>query len=712
MAWNTTHNKEATAPSSKQLPVGAPIATNPAYTGKGYSDSWSIERAYQEGMRKVTWVFRCIDAIAGNQARLPMVLRDDNSPEGKIIKDDDILKILNSRANMGEDSFIFRFRLSAQMLMSTRGVFVEVIRGRNGKPVSLHLLPPQYTAPIPDPKTFVSGYEVVLPTGDRQRLRPEQVIWLRKPHPLDPYRSLTPMEAAGMAIEIENLAKLYNRNFLLNDGRPGGLLVVKGDMEQDDIDELRSRFRGDMSRTGQISVLASEDGADYTDFGSNPREASYMEMRNITKEEILSAFGVPETVIGNAAGRTFSNAAEEIRIFWMETMLPHLEPIARGLDVLDEKYYVAFNTESVPILILAKQEREKYLLEELRTGAITYNEYREGTGRKVVKAELSDALLANPNLTPIGNTKKEMKLEDPQAPPVGAAVPPGEIPGTAPASGAPELPTEEPLPPGEDIQQASHPMGIEVKQWGDPEDWEQKSGEASDRWEEILDRALERFFERQQRVVFEKLNGKKSHAALEAGTLTVGSLFDIDTWNRQLAEDLRPILAGAALEAAAFIAEKSGREVDQRDPLIQESLDGQVARIQQINRTTSEEIAIATLAAMSLVGSEDRHTMLKAGIAAIFVKALSNRRKRIAEVESQVALNSGIFYAGKQIGATTKTWITRKDDRVRSTHRPMEGKRVNLDENFHIDGFALRFPGDPLAPGRLSIGCRCRLRFD
>ena len=202
MAWNTTHNKEATAPSSKQLPVGAPIATNPAYTGKGYSDSWSIERAYQEGMRKVTWVFRCIDAIAGNQARLPMVLRDDNSPEGKIIKDDDILKILNSRANMGEDSFIFRFRLSAQMLMSTRGVFVEVIRGRNGKPVSLHLLPPQYTAPIPDPKTFVSGYEVVLPTGDRQRLRPEQVIWLRKPHPLDPYRSLTPLEAAGMAIEI------------------------------------------------------------------------------------------------------------------------------------------------------------------------------------------------------------------------------------------------------------------------------------------------------------------------------------------------------------------------------------------------------------------------------------------------------------------------------------------------------------------------------
>ena len=86
----------------------------------------------------------------------------------------------------------------------------------------MHLLPPQDTSPIPHPTKFVSGFEVELGDGNKRKIDPDKVIWIRKPHPLDPYRSITPMEAAGIAIEIEQLAKVYNRNFLLNDGRPGG----------------------------------------------------------------------------------------------------------------------------------------------------------------------------------------------------------------------------------------------------------------------------------------------------------------------------------------------------------------------------------------------------------------------------------------------------------------------------------------------------------
>ena len=59
---------------------------NPSLAGKAYRDSWDIERAYREGMSKITWVNRCIDAISGNQARLPMILRKDNSKHGEIVK--------------------------------------------------------------------------------------------------------------------------------------------------------------------------------------------------------------------------------------------------------------------------------------------------------------------------------------------------------------------------------------------------------------------------------------------------------------------------------------------------------------------------------------------------------------------------------------------------------------------------------------------------
>ena len=282
MAWNSTNNQslEGMAQQKGAIGPGAPIATNPTLAGEPYFDPWDIERAHREGMQKVTWVARCIDVIAGNQARLPVILRENNAPDGKIVtnssvmKESTILDVLNSKSNMGENSFIFRYRLSAQLLMGSRGAFIEKVRSRDGRVIGLNLLPPHHTAPIPHPKTFVSGYEVSMPTGKKLRLRPEAVGWVRRPHPLDPYLSMTPMESAGVAIEIENLAKLYNRNFLLNDGRPGGLLVLRGEIDDDDKNELRSRFRGNLGRVGSTTVVAADDGVDFVATSSNPRDAA------------------------------------------------------------------------------------------------------------------------------------------------------------------------------------------------------------------------------------------------------------------------------------------------------------------------------------------------------------------------------------------------------------------------------------------------------
>lgn len=323
-----------------------------------------------------------------------------------------------------------------------------------------------------------------------------------------------------MAIEIENLAKIYNRNFLLNDGRPGGLLVVRGEMDEDDKEELRSRFRGNINRTGQTSVIAADDGVDFVDTSSNPRDAAYVQMRQITKEEILAAFGVPETVIGNASGRTFSNAAEEIRVFWMETMQPHLEILSRAFDDLDDKRYVDFDTSSVPILIIAKQERERYLMEEFNNGLISGNEYRDGSGRSNIDSELMDSLLANPNLTPIGNTEKPFNPEQQQPvdmvgtenagpPPTGAEGTPAPAqPTPTPPAAVTETPAE-PVPAQEAVLTTGPMRFKDLETKYEPDEWDVKSEQALDRWTEIMDRSLERLFERQMRVVLEKASGAK-----------------------------------------------------------------------------------------------------------------------------------------------------------------------------------------------------------
>ena len=422
MAWNKSLQEaardrpefqEKTYRSAGAISVGAPVSYQlnewGGRVGAGYTDGWDIAKAYKQGVASVTWVFRCIDVIASNQAGLPMVLRKDNSPFGEVVREHEILKLLNSTANHGESAWQFRYRLSSQILISTRGAFIEIVRNKLGNPIALHLLPPDATAPIPDVEKFVKGFEVQLGQGKKKTIAPENVIWIRRPHPLDPYLSMTPLEASGVAVELENLAKVYNRNFLINDGRPGGLLVLRSEVDEDDKNELQSRFAGNLGRAGAVGVISSEDGADFVDTAASPRDAAYVQMRTITKEEILAAFGVPESIIGNSSNRTFSNAMEEGKVFWMETMIPHLNLIARPFDKLDDKHFVDFDKSTVPILILSKQEQEKHHLEEHAAGLISVNEYRDATGRKKVESDLADSLLSNPNQTPIANTEKPME---------------------------------------------------------------------------------------------------------------------------------------------------------------------------------------------------------------------------------------------------------------------------------------------------------------
>ncbi len=655
MAWNSS-NKALDGIQQKVVGPGAPISANPSLVGQPYRDAWDIERAYKEGMQKVTWVARCIDAIAGNQARLPIILREGNAPDGKIVSSREtmdkssILDILNSKSNIGENSFIFRYRLSSQLLLGSRGAFIEKVRGRDGSIIGLNLLPPQHTAPIPHPKTFVSGYEVDLPDGRKLTLKPEEVCWVRRPHPLDPYLSLTPMESAGIAIEIENLAKLYNRNFLLNDGRPGGLLVLRGEIEDDDKNELRTRFRGNLGRVGSTTVVSADDGVDFVDTSSSPRDAAYIQMRQITKEEILASFGVPESVIGNASGRTFSNAAEEIRVFWMETMLPHLEPLARALDELDPVHYIDFDTSTVPNLIIYKQERDRYLMDELQQGLISVNEYREMTGKDTVKSELADSLLMNPNLTPIANTEKEMEQPSamvggqPGAPQPGMPVPGGgEPPGNgqqpldpntmqgamAAQAGAPPANGQQPAPA--DMGQLSgEPEFIETKA-------EEEFGQDYERWTGILDRSFERLFERQQRVVLEKAAGRKARSLLTDGSLEVDNIFTLGTWDRQIDEDIRPVLNSIIKDSQTAQSTKSGEYEPPSPEDIQVQLNAQMDRIKSINTETQIKIEVMVLETMRLQDEDRRHAALKGDLVGLFASLLAKTPATVSEDEARRA---------------------------------------------------------------------------
>lgn len=95
---------------------------------------------------------------------------------------------------------------------------------------------------------------------------------------------------------------------------------------------------------------------------------------------------------------------------------------------------------------------------------------------------------------------------------------------------------------------------------------------------------------------------------------------------------------------------------------------------------------------------------------------LQLRGETIARTETMVALNAARAEAMQQAidsGAVradqvTKVWRSAGDNRVRETHRDMNGQTVRINEKFvSPSGALLEFPGDPSAPVEEVINCRC-----
>jgi len=59
-----------------------------------------------------------------------------------------------------------------------------------------------------------------------------------------------------------------------------------------------------------------------------------------------------------------------------------------------------------------------------------------------------------------------------------------------------------------------------------------------------------------------------------------------------------------------------------------------------------------------------------------------------------------------------REWVSAEDERTRQAHRaPTDGQIRAMDEPFDVDGVKMDRPGDPSAPARLVINCRCVLAY-
>lgn len=100
--------------------------------------------------------------------------------------------------------------------------------------------------------------------------------------------------------------------------------------------------------------------------------------------------------------------------------------------------------------------------------------------------------------------------------------------------------------------------------------------------------------------------------------------------------------------------------------------------------------------------------------------ALSYRAETIGRLEAMTSLSEGRDQGWRQaiqkgqvkVDQIIKTWKSAKDEKVRGTHRALDGKIVGFEDLFvSPSGARLRYPHDRSAPLAETAGCRCTASY-
>lgn len=80
---------------------------------------------------------------------------------------------------------------------------------------------------------------------------------------------------------------------------------------------------------------------------------------------------------------------------------------------------------------------------------------------------------------------------------------------------------------------------------------------------------------------------------------------------------------------------------------------------------------------------------------------------RLATWLAVYTVNAATQYASGE--GTIMTWTTMRDDLVRDTHRAVDGQSRAVGDTFDVGGYPLSYPGQPVGPPAIWMGCRCLL---
>jgi HK97 family phage portal protein len=210
-----------------------------------------------------------------------------------------------------------------------------VIAHAPGIKIPLEMWPvrPDRIEPVPDPEKFLRGYVYTSPDGERIPLEVDEVIFLRRPNPLDPYRGLSPVLSILPDLDTSRYAAEWSRAFFLNSAQPGGIIEVPKNLDDREFDEMRDRWAEQhkgISNAHKVAIV--EHGAKWVDRTISQRDMQFVELRGATADRVREAYGISKSAIGDFEDINRASALAAKAWFAEQQTIPRLERIKAALN--------------------------------------------------------------------------------------------------------------------------------------------------------------------------------------------------------------------------------------------------------------------------------------------------------------------------------------------------------------------------------------------
>lgn len=192
-------------------------------------------------------------------------------------------------------------------------------------PLELWAVRPDRMTVVTSPTDYLVGYIYTGPGGETVPLEIDDVIMIRQPDPDDPYRGMSAVRAILVDVDSARFGAEWNRNFFLNGAEPGGVIEVPTRLSDGRFKEMVARWREQhqgISNAHRVAVL--EEGK-WVDRKFTMRDMQFAELRNVSRDVIREAFGIPKFALGDVDDVNRATADASAAWFARELTIPRLE---------------------------------------------------------------------------------------------------------------------------------------------------------------------------------------------------------------------------------------------------------------------------------------------------------------------------------------------------------------------------------------------------